>query len=32
MSKKYIESVIRKDYEKLTKLLIEKHMTITTME
>ncbi len=32
MSKKYIESEIRKDYEKLTKLLIEKHMTITTME
>lgn len=32
MSKKYIESEIRKDYEKLTKFLIEKHMTITTME
>lgn len=32
MSKKYIESEIREDYEKLTKLLIEKHMTITTME
>lgn len=32
MSKKYIESDIREDYEKLTKLLIEKHMTITTME
>lgn len=32
MSKKYIESEIRKDYGKLTKLLIEKHMTITTME
>lgn len=32
MSKKYIELEIREDYEMLTKLLIEKHMTITTME
>ena len=32
MSKKYIESEIREDYEKLTKFLIEKHMTITMME
>ncbi|SFA89813.1 nicotinamide-nucleotide amidase/nicotinamide-nucleotide amidase [Acetitomaculum ruminis DSM 5522] len=30
--KEYIEKNIRKDYEKLTKLLIEKNWTITTME
>ena len=28
----YNESDIRKDYHNLTKLLIEKNMTITTME
>lgn len=32
MSKIYIESEIREDYRNLTKLLIEKQMTITTME
>ena len=32
MDKIYIEKDIRKDYEKLTKLLISKNMTITTME
>lgn len=32
MSKNYIESNIREDYRKLTKLLIEKNKTITTME
>lgn len=30
--KKYIESDIRNDYKKLTKLLIERGLTITTME
>lgn len=32
MSKKYNESDIRNDYRRLTKLLIERGMTITTME
>ena len=32
MSKEYNELEIRKDYETLTKLLIEKKLTITTME
>ena len=32
MNKKYIESEIRKDYENLTKQLIERNLTITTME
>lgn len=30
--KQYIESEIREDYRKLTELLIEKHITVTTME
>lgn len=29
---RYIEDEIRNDYHKLTQLLIEKHLTITTME
>lgn len=32
VTKKYIESEIRNDYKKLTKLLIERKLTITTME
>ena len=32
MTKKYDEKEIRADYRRLTKLLIEKKMTITTME
>ena len=32
MTKKYDEKEIRADYHRLTKLLIEKKMTITTME
>ena len=32
MAEKYDEKEIREDYRKLTKLLIEKKMTITTME
>ena len=32
MSKQYIESDIREDYRRLTKLLIEKGITVTTME
>ncbi len=32
MDKKYEEANIRNDYRKLTKLLIEKKMTVTTME
>ena len=32
MAKEYIESEIREDYHKLTKLLIERNITITTME
>ena len=32
MEKIYNESDIRRDYRKLTKLLIERGMTITTME
>ena len=32
MKKIYNESDIRNDYKKLTKLLIERDMTITTME
>ena len=32
MKKIYKESDIRNDYKKLTKLLIERDMTITTME
>lgn len=32
MKKIYKESDIRNDYKKLTKLLIERGMTITTME
>ena len=32
MKKIYNESDIRNDYKKLTKLLIERGMTITTME
>lgn len=32
MRKEYIESEIREDYRKLTKLLIQKHMTFTSME
>lgn len=32
MHKSYSESEIRANYEKLTKFLIDKHLTITTME
>ena len=32
MHKSYSESEIRANYEKLTKVLIDKHLTITTME
>ena len=32
MTKKYDEKEIRADYRRLTKLLIEKNLTITTME
>ena len=32
MTKKYDEKEIRADYRRLTKLLIEKKLTITTME
>lgn len=32
MQKEYIENDIRKEYEELTKLLIKKQLTITTME
>lgn len=32
MESEYVESEIRKDYEKLTKLLIRRQLTITTME
>lgn len=32
MKKQYIEKSIREDYKKLTNLLIEKNLTITTME
>lgn len=32
MSKKYEEASIREDYRRLTKLLIERNLTITTME
>ena len=32
MTKHYIESDIRKNYRALTKCLIEKHLSITTME
>lgn len=32
MSKQYVEADVRKDYESLTKLLIRKQFTITTME
>lgn len=32
MRKKYNESDIRNDYRRLTKLLIERGMTISTME
>lgn len=32
MTKKYIESEIRNDYKKLTKFLIKRRLTITTME
>ncbi|MBQ8981955.1 MAG: CinA family protein [Lachnospiraceae bacterium] len=32
MGSEYVESEIRKDYEKLTKLLVRRQLTITTME
>lgn len=32
MGKRYVEEEIRADYQKLTRYLIEKNMTITTME
>ena len=32
MTKHYIESDIRNNYRALTKCLIEKHLSITTME
>ena len=32
MNKIYVEKDIRKDYKKLTELLIKKGLTITTME